>query len=194
MWGHGRLGALALVASMLLAACNQASTPRAVVTVTPGPPKQSTISSCPPIPAKMDDRSTATGIVQSYYNAIDRRDYFRAYTYLFAPPQSPATPTPVPTNVPTPAPPPPLGQWLAGYQDTACALITSLGSETPVTSASAGYSGIGVGIVVPITFVAVGNDGTLTDYAGTYAVEYDPALGISISGFIALDFSQISAV
>ena len=33
-------------------------------------------------PAYVDDRSTAASLVRSYYNAINRQEYARAYTYF----------------------------------------------------------------------------------------------------------------
>ena len=33
-------------------------------------------------PPYMDDRSTAASLVRSYYNAINRQEYARAYTYF----------------------------------------------------------------------------------------------------------------
>jgi len=32
-------------------------------------------------PAYVDDRSTAVSVIQSYYNAITRKEYVRAYSY-----------------------------------------------------------------------------------------------------------------
>jgi len=37
--------------------------------------------SAPPVDTYLDDRSTATGLVLSYFNAINRKEYLRAYSY-----------------------------------------------------------------------------------------------------------------
>src|SRR5579883_2967803 len=90
-----------MVFMLLLALCGCSSSRQktpATPTDTPTPifipTVQSLTSSCPPAPAPLDDRSSATQIVLSYYNALNLHDYQRAYGYLS--PLSPlATPTPV---------------------------------------------------------------------------------------------------
>src|SRR6185437_17036568 len=52
-------------------------------------------------PAYLDDRSTAAALVKSFYNAVDRHEYARAYTYFGAA-----------------GGPQPYAQFAAGYADT----------------------------------------------------------------------------
>ena len=152
------------------------------------PPRQSTTTGCPATPLSFDSRSSATAYVQSFYNAINRQEYGRAFSYLF--PLNPL-PTPVPP-APTATPSPTLAQWQAGYAHTACVIITYSGPEASVTSQTAGYAGLGVGTLVPISFAAIGDDGSLQQFAGTYVVRYDPAQGISAAGYLDLDFAHIT--
>src|SRR5579863_7051181 len=76
-----------LLAALLVAGCSGAPTialpiiPTATPTVAL-PPMQTTVSGCPVPGAVLDDRSSATNIVLSYYNALDRQEYQRAYGYL----------------------------------------------------------------------------------------------------------------
>jgi hypothetical protein len=184
-----RLWSGIILAALFTAGCSHAPTIAlpGIPTATPTialPPLQTTISGCPAPPAALDDRSTATNIVLSYYNALNRQDYQRAYGYL-----SPLTPLPSPT--PPPANPP-FAQWKAGYAQTACDIVTYHGAEAPVTSATAGYAGIGTGIAIPISLTAVLNDGTIQQFVGIYAIRYAPAQGISATGYIDLTYSQLN--
>jgi hypothetical protein len=182
-------GALIVVClAVSFAACNPATTHRSSAvpsSTSTAFPHQTTISACPQDEPALDDRSTASQLVRSYFNAIDRREYLRAYTYLFPPPSSGATPTPQPSGTPV-SPQAQFERWMAGYQDTACVIITGLGLDSPGTSPSL--------IVVPITFVAVSLEGDVADYTGDYIVQFDPALGVAQSGFLNLPLSTISAV
>jgi len=53
-------------------------TPSATATLTPSATSASTGSTQPDY---LDDRSTATGLINSYFNAINRHEYLRAYSY-----------------------------------------------------------------------------------------------------------------
>jgi len=53
--------------------------PTATNTVTPSPTITNTPE--PTIPPYLDDRSTATGLMDSFFNAINRAEYLRAYSY-----------------------------------------------------------------------------------------------------------------
>ncbi len=192
MWRRG--GWLALVGLLALCGCASgkvpfAAPPQATPTATPLP-RQSTTTACPATPTALDNRTSATAFVLSYYNAISRQDLLRAYGYLF--PLNPL-PTPVPP-APTATPVPIVSQWQMGYTHTACVLVTYTGAELRVTSATAGYAGVGTAVVVPISFAAVGDTGTLQQFTGTYAVRFDPAQGLPASGFLALDFAHITQV
>ena len=60
--------------------------------------------------AYLDDRSTPTGLIQSLFNAINRKEYLRAYSYWENAGNS--------SNVP------PFSQFEQGYQDTATVDVT----------------------------------------------------------------------
>lgn len=144
----------------------------------------------------MDDRSTATNIVLSFFNAINRQELMRAYGY-FSPLAPLATPTPPPAGKPAPTATPPMASfaaWAQGYANTACDLVTYHGAETDVTNSNDGYAGIGRGKLIPISLVAINKDGTVQDFAGVYAVRFDPAQGMAATGYIALNFSQFTQV
>jgi hypothetical protein len=72
--------------------------------------------SAQPLPAYLDDRSTASSLIRSYYNAINRREYARAY-HAFA----------------------------AGYADTA-QVDLSLGTAVDEGAAGSVYSSVPVAI------------------------------------------------
>jgi hypothetical protein len=187
-WRWSLLPALGLV--LLLTGC--ASTPsHATSAQFPLPPHQTTQTGCPvPSGAVIDDRSTATGFVQSYYDAIDRQDYQRAYAYLLPQTDAGVTPTPAPQgDLNTP---PSFADWESGLADTACAILTSTGPESPVFDSTAGFKGIGTGTIVPVALTVVHTDGTIQQFTGNYAIRYDPTAGITQSGAISLSFSQLT--
>jgi hypothetical protein len=195
IWGNGVLLTLCV---LLLAGCSSGMLPVGSVAPTatptvPLPPRQTTTTGCGQPPALHDSRATATDIVLSYYNAIDRQEFQRAYGYL----------TPLDayqaasSTAPTPVPPPPIPsfqQWLAGYAQTACVFVTYTGHEAPVTSATAGYAGIGSGVVVPVTLTALQLDGTIQQFTGTYAVRYNPPQGMDATGYLALSYANLAQV
>lgn len=179
-----------------LAGCahSQAVTSHAQPTAIPTPPRQTTLSICPQMSPMIHDRSTATDIILSFYNAINLQELLQAYSYL-----SPLAPlaTPIPVTGPTPTPTPPLADyatWAQGYANTACVIITYQGAETSVSSGTAGYAGIGHGVVVPISLTAINKDGTLQQFTGIYVVRFDPAQGMAATGYIVPSFSQINQV
>ncbi len=174
----------------LLAGC---ATTRAHASPTqnPLPPQQAIQSGCPVMSgAVIDDRSTATGFVQSFYDAIDRHDYQRAYAYLLPQTDAGVTPTPAPQGDPNA--PPAFADWKSGYASIACMILTSTGPESPATDATAGYKGIGTGTLVPVALMEVRTDGTIQLFTGTFAIRYDPTAGIAQSGAISLKFTQLN--
>lgn len=93
------------------------------------------------LPPYIDDRSDPASLVRSYYNAIARQEYARAYGYLDSPPEYPA--------------------FTKGYADTASVEL-ALG---PVTSEGAAGSIYGT---VPAAVRATSTSGTVTTFAGCY--------------------------
>jgi hypothetical protein len=68
-------GAVALLLALVVAACSAPTAGSGSVTQPSGSP------SAAPVTAYLDDRSSAEQVIQSYYDAIGRRQYLRAYSY-----------------------------------------------------------------------------------------------------------------
>ena len=97
-------------------------------------------------PDYLDDRSDGPALVRSYYNAIDRREYARAYAYFGDAP-------PVPSY----------DAFAKGYADTA---RTELRTGPDQADADMGGVTHGVGVVLR----AVRTDGTEQVFTGCYRV------------------------
>ena len=101
-------------------------------------------------PPYLDDRSDPARLVSSYYNAIARQEYARAYGYLATPPDYPA--------------------FAVGYADTA-AVEVALG---PVSTEGAAGSIYGT---VPAAVRATSTSGAVTVFAGCYLTrQIQPAI------------------
>jgi hypothetical protein len=61
----------------------------------------------------LDNRSTPIQVLRSYYNAINRKEYVRAYYYCFTPGDSPTSE------------PPNYSDFAAGYANTASVRLTT---------------------------------------------------------------------
>jgi hypothetical protein len=102
-----------------------------------------------PDPGYQDDRSTAESVIGSYYDAVNRRQYSRAYSYWE--PASAASQLP------------PYAQFVQGYADTASVDLAT-GDVT---------SGVGAGQLyysVPVTLVATMDDGSIQTFVGCYTL------------------------
>jgi hypothetical protein len=152
----------------------------------PPPPHQEVNLACPQGDI-LDSRASAKLIIASYFDALNRGDWTRGYSYFFPPDATPSTTQP-PPGVPA------FAQWRAGYSHTACTILTFAGTDQTVTNASPGYAGIGTGIVVSATLTAIDDNGQITIFAGAYAVRYDPLRGVPASGAIALNFSNLQPI
>jgi hypothetical protein len=100
-----------------------------------------------PEPGYQDDRSTPEAVIGSYFDAVNRREYTRAYYYWE--PQAAATQLP------------PFDEFAAGYADTASVDLT-LGDVG---------SGVGAGQLyfsVPVALVATQADGSIQTFVGCY--------------------------
>jgi hypothetical protein len=95
-------------------------------------------------PAYLDDRSTATALVRSFYNAINRHEYARAYTYFG-----------------DSAAPQPYATFAAGYADTAAVTVAT------GTASSDGAAG-SIYYTLPVAIDAVSTGGTHKQFAGCY--------------------------
>ena len=95
-------------------------------------------------PAYVDDRSTAASLVRSYYNAINRQEYARAYTY-FGDNNAPQS----------------YSSFAAGYADTVSVTVAT-GSAMSDGAAGSTY------FTLPVAIDALSTDGTHKQFAGCY--------------------------
>jgi hypothetical protein len=94
-------------------------------------------------PAYLDDRSTAASLVRSYYNAVNRHEYARAYTYFGD------------------SPPQPYQQFADGYADTVSVSVAT-GAATSDGAAGSTY------FTLPVAIDALQSNGTHRQFAGCY--------------------------
>lgn len=93
----------------------------------------------------LDDRSTAEAVVSSYYNAINRQEYARAYAY-FGQGNEPSN----------------YAQWKAGYANTQ-AVTVQFANVVPDGAAGSTYYGVPV-------FLSVQASSGASHFAGCYTV------------------------
>lgn len=152
----------ALLAALLITAPLAAQETEAPEVVTQDPlVPQSTLEAGEELPENpyYDDRSTAAAVVESLYNAINREEYLRAWSY-FEHDEA-------------------LGQealvvdfegFAAGYEDTETVQLL-VGPE--ITEGAAGT----VYYTIPVAIEAVSQDGTSESFAGCYTLRLaQPAL------------------
>ena len=96
-------------------------------------------------PEYRDDRSTAEAVVGSYYNAIDRKEYARAYSYFGA------------------GAAPEYESWKDGYADTE-SVDVSFGQMAQEGAAGSIY------YTLPVTLDVSRTDGTTARFAGCYTL------------------------
>ncbi|MEO8884142.1 MAG: hypothetical protein ABI377_12130 [Devosia sp.] len=94
-------------------------------------------------PAYLDDRSTAASLVRSFYNAVNRQEYARAYTYFG-------------TSAPQP-----YASFASGYADTASVAVAT---GTAVSDGAAGS----IYFTLPVAIDALSSNGTHKQFAGCY--------------------------
>ncbi|MDB5589154.1 MAG: hypothetical protein JWP26_4124 [Devosia sp.] len=101
----------------------------------------------------VDDRSTATTVIESFYNAINRSEYARAYSYFGDSADNQ-----------------PFSEFQAGYADTAGVTLKT-GDETSEGAAGSTY------YTLPVAIDAEATDGTHKVFAGCYQLRLvQPAL------------------
>ncbi|MHC1549289.1 hypothetical protein [Phyllobacterium sp. K27] len=104
-------------------------------------------------PEYLDDRSTPETLIKSYYNAINREEYARAYSYY--------TPD---------GPPQPFPQFQAGYENTASATVQFGKAEGEGAAGSAYWS-------QPVAVKSEEKDGSVNVYYGCYRLKLaNPAI------------------
>jgi hypothetical protein len=101
----------------------------------------------------LDDRSTGTAVIKSFYNAINRQEYVRAWDYF----QHDVDPDQTQVLVA------PFTQFQAGYADTASVTLLT-GEEVSEGAAGSLYYS------VPVAIDAVSTSGEHTQFAGCYTL------------------------
>ena len=121
---------------------------------TPAPTATSTEAANPVTANYIDDRSTPSQVIVSFYNAINRREYLRAYNYWSNPDTSLGSFT----------------SWANGYSDTASVDLV-FGPITGDPGMSQVY------YTIPVILKATANNNTHANYAACYIVhETNPAV------------------
>ena len=100
----------------------------------------------------VDDRSTPWGVIISYYNAISRKEWLRAYDYWRDPANTMGS----------------FDKFVAGYSDTGTVDLV-FGQITSVDAEGNTY------YTVPVVLVAFATNGVEANYSACYLVRYDPA-------------------
>lgn len=99
-------------------------------------------------PPYMDDRSTPTAVVESLYNAINRHEYARAYSYWGKGAASQS-----------------FEDFVKGYKDTIRIRLYTGNVTSEGAAGSIYYS-------VPVSLRSVNKDGTTVVFAGCYTVRF----------------------
>jgi hypothetical protein len=127
--------------------------PTATATAAPSDTPASPASNPPaPVPIRassnyIDDRSTPSQVIVSFYNAINRHEYLRAYSYWSDPATSLG----------------PFSTYASGYQDTASVDLV-FGQITGDAGLSQVY------YTIPVILKATATNGTRTNYAACYVM------------------------
>jgi hypothetical protein len=98
-----------------------------------------------------EHRDSGSQTLKSYYNAVSRKEYERAYSYFQGAPNPPATTTP------------PYAQFVQGYADTV-SVDLAVGKETQDAGAGNVYA------AVPVVLIAHHTNGTTQRFAGCYVL------------------------
>lgn len=130
-------------AGIMASSCQDTGSPG--VTITPIPADDSAVAAT----YFLDDRSTPEAIIRSFYNAINRKEYVRAYSYFVG--QGATTP------------PPAYDQFAAGYKNTDTVQLTT---GTPTSDAGAGN----INYTVPVKLTVKNADGSTQSFSGNYTL------------------------
>ena len=145
------IAALALNLSSALA--QETKQPEAPAPAETPTPKASTETATQTPPEYLDDRSTPETLIKSYYNAINRQEYARAYSYYASD-----------------SPPQPFPQFQAGYENTRSVTVLFGKAQGEGAAGSAYWS-------QPLAIKSEANDGTNTVFNGCYRLRLaNPAI------------------
>jgi hypothetical protein len=137
------------------------------VTLTPVPANDSAVDAA----QFLDDRSSPEAVIRSFYNAINRKEYVRAYSYFQDQGSS--------ANWQPPAYP----QFEQGYKDTASVKLTT---GAPTSDAGAGQ----IYYKVPVQLTVKQTDGTTQTFAGTYTLHKSQPANFGAPPFIPLGIAE----
>ena len=138
------------------------------------PPSSAATSDSAAEPATyLDSRNTAQDVLRSYYNAINSKDYVRAYYYWDH------------VGTAATAQPPVFDQFVEGYQTTKSVKLTT---SQPVSSPTAG----GLIYKVPVTLVASSTDGSTQTFVGCYLVKQFTPNSFTAPPFAPMGISSVS--
>jgi len=145
-----------------------AASPTAAITPIPTLP----LAVVPPSPIQnyIDDRSTPSQVIVSYYNALNRQEYLRAYNYWLNPTGTQGSFT----------------RFVSGYKDTARVDLV-FGSIT---------SGVGAGQIyytVPVLLKATARNGVRANWAACYIVHQARPENFGEPPFISMGIDRGSA-
>jgi hypothetical protein len=99
-----------------------------------------------------EDRTTPAGLLKSFYNAVNRKEYERAYTYFEGAPN------------PSPELAPPYAQFAAGYSNTVSVTIALVPNINIDAAAGSLYT------TIPVALKATQKDATTKTFAGCYVL------------------------
>ena len=105
-------------------------------------------------PSYQDDRSSATALIQSLYNAIDRKEYLRAWSYYASNTVASAEDEAAKADYET---------FKKGYANTEFVTLLT-GEESEEGAAGSTY------YKVPVAIDALDNNGKHTQFAGCYTI------------------------
>lgn len=108
-----------------------------------------------PDPAYQDDRSSPAAVVQSLYNAINREEYLRAWSYYGANAHAPAEDATATADYEA---------FKKGYEETkTVTLLTGEASEEGAAGSTYYY--------IPVAIDAANHDGTRAQFAGCFTLK-----------------------
>lgn len=149
------IGIMALALAPTLGQAQETKSPEQPATAAPAPaeaPLAKQAETQTP-PEYLDNRSTPETLIKSYYNAINRQEYARAYGYY-------ASDTP----------PQPFPQFQAGYENTTLVTVLFGKVEGEGAAGSAYWS-------QPLAIKSESKDGTVTIFNGCYRLKLaNPAI------------------
>ena len=125
----------------------------------------------------LDDRSTPIQVLRSYYSAINRKEYVRAYYYWFTPGDSPTSE------------PPDYNDFAAGYANTASVRLTTGNVMSDAAAGTVYYQ-------VPAVLTAKHTDGTSVRYASCFRLRQPQPINFGAPPFrpMGIDSAQLRQV